>query len=85
MLLIAKIILLSVVVCGFAYAAFILFPRKLRLLRRVGMLKTNADLLALAAAGDYEAQKIAQQSRCILWVVVLCGGLVTLLHAATEV
>lgn len=85
MLIIAKLLLLSVVVFGLAYAALVLFPRKLRLLRRVGKSKTSADILALAAAGDGEAQQLTQQSRRLLWVVVPCAALLALLHGATKV
>lgn len=70
MLATLKFILLAVVVGSVAYAAFVLFPRKLKLLRRVGMGKTNSDLLALAKAGDSEAVRLVRSSRGVLWLAL---------------
>ena len=62
--------LLAVLLAAFAYAILDVFPSKLRLLKRVGMSKTNTDLIALAKSGDPEAANLLRKSRRLLWVAI---------------
>ena len=48
-----------------------LLPRKLALLKRVGMKATNADLIRLAKEGDMEAELLRRDSLRYIWVGVI--------------
>lgn len=84
MLVTIKLLLVLVLVLAFAVAAFVLFPRKQRLLKRVGRDKSNADLIALAKGGDQEARDLFMQSRRLFWVAIPCAGLLAGLQALTK-
>lgn len=81
MLFSLKLLMLAVVIGGIAYAAAIIFPRKMRLLRRVGLEKTNSDVLALAERGDEEAKALVRDSRRLLWVVLPATFLLSVAHS----
>ena len=84
MIVTIKLLLALVLVAAFAIAAFVLFPRKLRLLKRVGQDKSNADLIVLAKSGDQEALALFKQSRRLLWVAIPCAMLLAGLHGLTR-
>jgi len=61
-----KLFLLFVVVCALLYGGLVLFPQKLKLLRKVEMEKTNDDLIELAKSGDAEAADLFRKSRRLM-------------------
>ena len=73
--------LLFVLISAIAVAAFWLFPRKIKLLRKHGMNKTNADLIQLAKDGDAEIKKLLNHSRVVLAIALISSvTLVVLRH-----
>ena len=62
------------------FAVFWIFPKKLKLMRRLGPETTNADLINYAKNGDEEAQKLVRLSRFNYWVLILSGVSLTLLN-----
>ncbi|MBN9409185.1 MAG: hypothetical protein J0H69_08555 [Burkholderiales bacterium] len=84
MLFALKLLMLTVVIGGIAYAAVFIFPRKMRLLRRIGLDKTNSDVLALAKRGDEEAQALVRQSKRLLWVVLPTAFLLSVVHSLSR-
>ena len=79
-----KLLLLLVLVCSLLYGGLVLFPQKLRLLRRVGMEKTNDDLIKLAKSGDVEAAELFRKSRRFLWIALPAGVALSLLQGLTK-
>lgn len=45
---------------------FLIFPRKLKLMKRCGFNKTNADFLAMAKGGDIEAKELVRDSKIVM-------------------
>lgn len=79
-----KLALLIVVVCALLYGGLVLFPQKLKLLRKVGMEKTNDDLIKLAKSGDAEAAELLRKSRRLLWIALPAGVALSLLQGLTK-
>ena len=68
-----KLALLLVFLGSFAFAAFALLPRKLRLVKRVGLNNTNDDLITLAKQGDPEAKELLLRTRWFIGVALASG------------
>jgi hypothetical protein len=83
-MLVLKVVLAVVLFSCFLYAVISVFPRKLRLIRRLGPEATNDDVLAAAKAGDHEAQDLAKKSRRLLWIAIPSGILLSVLHSASK-
>lgn len=79
-----KLVLAAVLLSCLLYAIARIFPRKLRLVRRLGPDSTNADLIAAAKSGDREAMDLYKQSRRLLWISLPTGILLSVLHTATK-
>jgi hypothetical protein len=56
-----------------ALAAIDLLPRKVRLLKKVGLSKTNDDLIRLAQTGDKEAGELYRRTKLWLWLMIPTG------------
>ena len=83
-MLFIKTLLLAVVIGVVLYWGVVLFPKKLRLLRRVRMDKTNEDLIALANSGAQEAAELLRKSRQSLWVALPVAVILTLLETMAK-
>ncbi len=79
-----KLTLLAVLIAAFAYAVLNVFPSKLRLLKRVGMNKTNTDLIALAKSGDPEAATLLRKSRRLMWVAIPAAVTLSVLQSLSK-
>lgn len=59
--------------CWVLYGVLFIFPRKRKLLKRLGLDKTNDDLIRAAAQGDAEAAKLHRDSVVYVAVGVAIG------------
>lgn len=79
-----KVGLLCLLAACFLYGVAFLFPRKLRLLQRVGLNKGNADLIALARSGDSEAAALHRDTKRLLWVAIPTVLLLAIVNGITR-
>lgn len=84
MLLVLKYLMLAVVIGSMVYAVTFIFPRKLRLFRRIGLDKTNSDVLELAKSGDEEALALVRDSKRLLWVLLPTSVLLSVVHSLSR-
>lgn len=84
MLLVLKYLMLAVVVGSLAYGVTFIFPRKLRLLRRIGPDKTYYDVQEMAKRGDEEAYALVRDSKRLLWVLLPTSVLLSVLHSLSR-
>lgn len=60
------------------FAIFVwIFPRKIKLMKKHGFDKTNADFIKMAKQGDVEARKVVKNSRFLLYFGVIGAALLT--------
>ena len=75
-----KYLLLAISICSFVYGIAIMFPAKMKLAKKYGFDKTNADLIELAKRGNQDLIEFYRRSKIFLIVFVGSGALFALLH-----
>lgn len=66
-----KSVLSIFVVLLLLYGVIVLFPKKLSLLRRYGLDKTNGELIDLAKSGKEDLQKFARISKIYITLLLI--------------
>jgi hypothetical protein len=75
------LVLAFVLISSLLFSIFWIFPRKIKLMNKIGPETTNDHVIALAKKGNSEAAELLKISRINYWILIASGvGLVVMNH-----
>ena len=57
------ILTIVLAICGALYAAFIMFPLKIKIMKKIGKVASNDEIIELAKRGDYDAMRLSKMTK----------------------
>jgi hypothetical protein len=76
---IIMMLLLSIVVLAMLYSVFILFPEKLKLIKKYGGHLTSADFIDMSKRGHEDVKDLVVKTKYVLVVLIVSGSSLVIL------